>query len=148
MYPQGFGWLNLTANGNVRPSRVVVGVNGSGNALLAVEASTAGTLPPLGITTEKTRFPAGDPADDGYHAIALEPLTIATPGQRVPAVAGAAISDARSPLTYDNQGRVVTAAPAAGTKVWCIGWPTYTVGTAGEKVEVLVTTPFVWSEPV
>lgn len=141
-----FSWLNLTANGNVRPGRVVVGVTGAGNALLAVEASAAGTLPPLGITREHTRFPPGDPADDGFIAVAGEPLSIFTPGQEAIAVAGAAITNASLPLTFDNQGRVVTAVPASGGQ-WCVGWPTYTVTAAGEKVGVLVVTPFFWYAP-
>lgn len=137
-------WLNLTANGNIQPKRVVVGVAGAGNGLKAVQASTAGTLPPLGVSGVSTRFPPGDPADDGYHAIAGESVTVLGPGERGNVIAGAAITDCSMPLTYDNQGRAVTAAPAAGTNVWCFGWPTYTVTAAGQEVEVAVTFPFVF----
>lgn len=139
-----FSWLNLTANGNVRPSRVVVGVTGAGNAKKCVEATTAGTLPALGIARENTRYPGGSPSDDGNHAIAGEPVAVYGPGDVGNAIAGAAISNASLPLTYDTQGRVITAAPAAGTNVWCIGFPGHTVTAAGEKVEVFVTSPFVF----
>lgn len=137
-----FSWLNLTANGNIRPARVVVGVTGAGNALKAVEASTAGTLPPLGLTREHTRFPPGDPADDGYIAIATEALSILGPGDIGFAVCGAAITNASLPLTYDNQGRVVTIASSGGGQVWCIGFPKATTAAAGEKVEVVILQPF------
>lgn len=143
-----FGWVNPTANGNIRPSRVVVGVTGAGNAKKVVEASTAGTVPPVGITREDVRRPGGIQTDDGYHAIATEPCSILGPGDIGYAVAGAAITDARQPLTWDNQGRVVTAAPAAGAAVWCIAWPLQTVAAAGEKVEVAVVPPFKFTEPV
>lgn len=137
-------WLNLTANGNVAPSRVVVGVSGAGNGKLAVQASTNGTLPPLGVSQASRRFPPGDPADDGYTAIAGESLPILGPGDMGLVTAGAAITDTSMPLTYDNQGRAITAAPAAGTNVWCFGWPTFTVTAAGQLVEVAITFPFVF----
>lgn len=141
-----FGWVNPTANGNIRPSRVAVGVTGAGNAKKVVEASTAGTVPPVGITREDVRRPGGIQTNDGYHAIAGEPCSILGPGDIGYAVAGAAITDARQPLTYDNQGRVVTAAPSGGA-VWCIAWPLGTVATAGDKIEVAVVPPFIWYAP-
>jgi len=144
---QSFNWLLFQANGNVRPSRVVTGVTGAGNGGLCVEASVAGTIPGLGISGEWTRFPGGSPADDGYHAIATEPCTVHGPGSKVNAVAGAAITDTRLPLTFDNQGRVVTATVGTGgTDTWCIAWPTRTAVGAGEKIEVIVVQPFTWNK--
>jgi hypothetical protein len=141
-----FGWITPVANGNVTPFRVVVGVNGAGNEKKVVQASTAGTLPALGVAQPFTRFPPGSPADDGYIAVSGESVPILTPGQIGRARAGAAISDCRYPLTYDNQGRVVTAAPSGGT-VWCIGYPLMTVGAADEVVELVVVPTFPWYAP-
>lgn len=142
-----FGWINPTANGNIRPFRVVVGVNGAGNAQKVVEASTAGTLPALGVAQPFTRQPPGSPADDGFLAVSGKPCPILTPGEIGRVIAGAAITDTRAPLTYDNQARAVTAAPSAGTTVWCFGYPRQTVAAAGEHVEFVFVVPFPWTAP-
>lgn len=144
---QSFNWLQFQANGNIQPSRVVVGVSGAGNGGLCVQASVAGTIPGLGISGEWTRFPGGSPADDGNHAIAGEVCTVHGPGSRVNAVVGAAITDTRFPLSFDNTGRVVTAVQGtAGTDTWCIAWPLRTAVGAGEKIEVIVVPPFTWNK--
>lgn len=142
-----YSWLNLTANGNVRPCRVVTGVTGAGNALKAVEAAVAGTIPGLGLAREHVRYRPGSAEDDGYIAIAGESLSIVGPGEEGNALAGAAITNASLPLTFDNQGRVISLPTTAATTFWCIGFPRHTALAAGDKVSVLVTTPFAVTNP-
>lgn len=77
----------------------------------------------LGIFVEDTA------ANAGQAAIAVEGVQ--------PAIAGAAVNFNDS-LTNDNQGRLVTAAGAAGEKVWCVGFSRSVVTAAGDELDVLI----------
>lgn len=140
----GLSWLNLTANGNVRPCRVIVGVVGAGNALKGIEA-TGATLVPFGISREFKKYVPGSPADAGYIATSGDPLPLVQPGDIGNAYCGAAITDPRLPLVSDSTGRVISLPAATGStnraRFWTIGFPRNTTLAADEKVEVLVTYP-------
>lgn len=127
--------IHFAANGNVRPCRFVAPAGGS----LGVEASDP-TLPILGLSYEETRYPPNSPADDGFVAIAGEPLPLLGPGQVGNVVLGDTVA-ANDPCTTDNQGRAIPVDTTATTKIWVAGFA-LVAGVVGDKVPFYVTSPF------
>lgn len=135
----------LTADGNVRPNRVLCGV--AGTPFAAVE-SPDGSKPPLGVSEGGQRFVAGSPANDGFIAIAGETIAYRGPGQRASVLVGTAITDVTKPVVAYTDGtygagcvKPVSFAGGQTTGIWQVGFPEDTAA-AGELVPVTVAPIF------
>lgn len=125
------------AGGNVRPLRIITP---SASVAQSATETTAATQRPIGITANNVRRPYNSAEDDGYHAIAGEPLQYFSSGEECDALAGAAISALNTPLVSDSAARVITATlPAAeGVRYWFVGWPLEPAAAANEIIRVWV----------
>lgn len=135
----------VTADGNVRPNRVLVGVAGVPYA--GVEAAD-GSKPPLGVSEGGQRFPAGSPSNDGYIAVAGETIAYRGIGQRAQVLVGTAITDLTKPVVAYTDGtygagcvKPVSFAAGQTTGIWQLGFPEDTAA-AGELVYVTVDPQF------
>lgn len=127
------------ANGNVSPCRFITPVVSSTGGAKAVQASAATQLL-VGVSGELTRFAPGGPADDGYCAIAGEPLTYHAAGQVCNLTLGGTVTNANALLTSDADGKGVVVDDTADTKIF-IGALGLAPGVAGDKIPVWVLFP-------
>lgn len=139
-YNVAYGQIPLTANGNVSPRRFIVPVASAGNGQRAVQASGS-TLPYLGISQDWTRFPPGSAADDGYIAIAGEPLPYAGPGMTTNLDIGATCANCTVPVKSDGSGKGTPMLLTGTTAEW-VGALLWRTAVADEVVPVLVLSPF------
>jgi hypothetical protein len=128
----------LVAGGNVRPARLIA--LDATNPAVGNEA-TDPTVPLIGVSYEETRIVPGGLGDDGYCAIANEPLPYHGPLQTCNVTLGATLA-AHVACTTDNAGRAVAAGLGSATTVWAIGF-TLQAGVANDRVLFYVTSP--WS---
>jgi hypothetical protein len=126
----------LIANGNIRPNRFLTVVSGAGNFLLVVEA-TANTQFIVGISGNETRYAPGSPGDDGFIAIAGEPVDYFSEGQigQLKLGTGGTGSTWGAYLTADASGQGVT---ESLTNAHYYGAIPLANGASGETVPVLV----------
>lgn len=133
-------WFSPEAGGNVSPKRFCTLVAGVPNQV--VQASNKNQIL-VGISADWTRYTPGSPADDGYHAIAGEAVTLYGPFQRCLLALGAtAVTDVTIPLTTDANGKGVPFAPAAGT-VSYYGALALRLAAAGADIPVIVLPPII-----
>jgi hypothetical protein len=134
--------IPLVANGNIRPGRFLTGV--AGTNYVCVEAADD-TIPCLGVSARWTRYAAGDPADDGYHAIAGEQVSYAGPLQRGEVLLGTDVTDLTVPLVAVTDGThgagCAAPAPSSGTDVFWLAALPEKLGVDGEYIPVLVLPP-------
>ncbi len=132
---------NLTAQGNVRPSRWI-----KSHATIfqgGIEATdcteVAGFL--LGISEAWTRYAPGSLADDGYIAIAGEALSFRGPGQIALLELGVAVTAPNVLVTTHTDGTGKPLAPVAATVTQYGAFP-LRAGGIGEKIPVYILSPF------
>lgn len=130
----------FTANGNVSPARFIAPVTSSTGGSLAVQASDP-TEPIIGISYNETRFPPNGPADDGYCAIAGEPLPYHGPLQICGLILGDTVTDANTPLTTDSNGKGVPVDTTDTTIVW-VGAFALQPGVADDEIMVYTLSPW------
>lgn len=130
---------HFVANGNVAPCRFIAPVVSSTGGAKAVQASSAAALI-LGVSTEATRNAPGGPADDGYCAIAGEPLTYRGPGQIANLTLGGTVSSANTLLTTDSDGKGIAVDDTSDAKIF-VAAIALQPGVAGDKVPVYVLSP-------
>lgn len=129
------GWLNPEAGGNISPKRFCTLVAGVPNQV--VQASNKNQIL-VGISGANTRYTPGSPADDGFHAIAGEPVTLYGPFQRCLLKLGVtAVTDMTVLLTTDASGQGVPTAPVAGTVCYYGALP-LRLAAAGADIPVIV----------
>lgn len=137
------GFPTYTATGNVSPSRFVTLSTTLSKKCTQASAST--TQPLIGISGKNTRYPPGSPADDGFHAVAGETVTIHGFGQACSLKLGStAVTDLSVPLVTDGSGQGVPQAPVAGTVAYYGALP-LTLGSASDTITVLVLPPYAFS---
>lgn len=127
--------LTLKATGNVTPCRFVKLVSGNGDY---AGAQCVADDRAIGISRPDTRSSTYPGLDDGFHAIAGEPIAISTPGTVGLLESGAAIA-VGAILEPDANGRGITSvsgwssaialqsAAAAGELIQVLIWPSYGV---------------------
>lgn len=132
-------WYSPEAGGNISPKRFCTLVAGVPNRVVQASAVTQILV---GVSADWTRYTPGSPADDGYHAVAGEAVTLYGPFQRCLLALGAtAVTDATIPLTTDANGKGVPAAPAAGTVRYYGALP-LRLAAAGADIPVIVLPVF------
>jgi hypothetical protein len=131
----------LEANGDIYPRRFIVGVAGTGN--LGVQA-TGSTIPILGVSYDKLRYPPNSPADDGKNAVAGEQLSYHGWGTIARVDIGTDITDLTVPVTSDGSGKAKPVSFAGGQTalVWIAGLP-LDIGTSasGASTRVYILPP-------
>ena len=128
------------ANGNVRPRRFLTVVSGAANADYLVEATAASQLL-IGVSSDATRYPPGSPADDGFVAIAGEPLPYHGPGHMCQLDLGGTVDGTTGwLLTSDGSGLGVATAPSDGTTRY-YGALALRSGISGDTIDVVVLAP-------
>ncbi len=133
-------WFSPEAGGNISPKRFCTLVAGVPNQV--VQASNKNQIL-VGISADWTRYTPGSPADDGYHAISGESVTLYGPFQRCLLTLGAtAVTDVTIPLTTDANGKGTPFAPAAGTVAY-YGALALRLGAAGVDIPVIVLPPII-----
>ena len=125
------------ANGNISPRRFITGVSGAGNGDNVVQA-TAATQVMLGVSNDATRYPPGSPADDGFVAIAGEPLPYYGPGMMCRLDIGGTVDGSTGwLLTSDGSGKGLATAPANGVSNFYGAYALET-GVSGDNIRVVV----------
>lgn len=120
----------LQAGGNIRPCRLLK-IGAADN--LVIEA-TAATDVIIGVSAPWTRQAPYGSLDDGFHAIAGEPVEIYGQGEIAPVIAGSGGMARGGRITSDGNGQGVAASAGNGS----VGVALQTVA-AGTKGEVLIS---------
>lgn len=139
---------NLTAQGNISPRRWITSHATIFQGAIHPTASTNVAQPLLGISEAWTRFPPGSPADDGYIAIAGEPLSYRGPGQiALLEIGSTAVTVPNVLLTTDTNGRGTPLAPVAGTVTQygavALRAAAAASGSVYESIPVYILSPFI-----
>jgi hypothetical protein len=134
-----FTQIPYEANGNISPRRFITGVAGS--AQKAVQAVGV-TLPILGVSYDKLRFPPNSPSDDGFNAIAGEPLSFHRHGEVASVDTGAAITDLTVPLTSDGSGKAIPVTMVGNTALTWVGGLPVDICANGEVCRVFILPPW------
>jgi hypothetical protein len=134
MQPIAFTQPPLVSGGNVSPKRFITLSTTAGKT--GVQASAASQLL-IGVSEAWTRYVPNSPADDGYHAIAGEGIGYRGPLQIATLTLGGSVTNPRTPLTADADGKGVAA--STGNYVGAIALE---LGSSGEDIDVYVVPPF------
>ncbi len=125
------------AGASIRPCRILAL---SATKDLVVEA-TGVTVPLAGVSLNATKYPPDSTEDNGYLQTAGFAVSYYGQGDICWVMAGAAITDLRTPLTSDGSGRAITATTITGSAsafTYTIGLPLATASAAGELVPVQI----------
>lgn len=134
---------NLTAQGNIYPSRWITSHSTIFQGAIHPTASTTVNQFLIGISEAWVRYAPNSAADDGYIAIAGEALSYRGPGTVALAKIGSvAITVPNVLLTTDTDATVIPLAPVAAT-VTQYGAIALRAGAIGEFVPVYILSPFI-----
>lgn len=125
------------AGGNIRPCRILAL---SATKDLVVEATNS-TTPVAGVALNATKYPPGSTEDNGFLQTAGFAVSYYGDGDICWVMAGAAITDFRTPLVSDGQGRAITATTITGSSAvntFTIGYPLGAATAAGELIPVQI----------
>lgn len=129
-----FKWV---AGGNITPSRFVA-QNTSYDS--TVDNASSANQRCLGVSQTGTRKAPGTGADDGYAAIAGEPVQVYLPGDIAPLQIGSGGVTRGQLIKTDASGNGVAAATTGQTLQW-VHAQALESGASGEIINVLVLPP-------
>lgn len=125
------------AGGNITPARILALSATKDQVVVASNATT----PVCGVALNATKYPPGSTEDNTY----LQTSGFAVPyygeGDICWVMAGAAITDFRTPLVSDGSGRAITATTITGSSsvhTYTIGYPLAAASAAGELIPVQI----------
>jgi len=122
--------LQLKANGNITPSRIVKLVSGTDNG---VTISAAATSVNIGVAQKGTRRAPGTGDDDGFAAIAGENVGVYSAGSGTAVVEAGGTVAVGDALTSDANGRAIATTTDGD---FIIGWALQ-AGTANDLIDFL-----------
>lgn len=136
-----FKWV---AGGNITPSRFVA-QNTSYDS--TVDNASSANQRCLGVSQTGTRKAPGTGADDGYAAVAGEPVQVYMPGEVAPLQIGSGGVTRGQLIKTDASGNGVAAATTGQNLQW-VHAQALESGASGEIINVLVLPPTPYSPAV